>query len=434
MPFSLRRSLAAVVITAPLFALAAEDGWVTVVRDNNRQVQIDRAGIVQSDAGTRVAWARMQLAPGEAEAAGYASVHALNRYDCLNRSFTTVRRRYLDARLAIVREEELSDQTPQPVVRGGVDERLWREVCQPPRKDELLDLGLEAERLARAVEAQSAARPAAVPEPPRPPSPARLVEPTRPPPAPAAASAKTARGARSAPAAEPYSPRHPLPQWDYEGITGPLMWGRLLPDWSACDAGRRQSPIELQSGLVVPLEPVVFDYRPTYFRVIDTGQLLRIHAGEGLWAKIRGVRYELIYIDVHRPGETRIDGRIFDLSVDLHHRAADGSLAVVSIQFEAGNVANPAIASWLASLPLERGGQYTPDYAMDLSPLLPASPAHFLYSGSLTTPPCTEGVTRIVMKQPLSLSWEQLGVIAQLHPPSARPLQDAFGRRVLESR
>jgi carbonic anhydrase len=229
-------------------------------------------------------------------------------------------------------------------------------------------------------------------------------------------------------------PKHPLPDWSYDETNGPPMWGKLRPDWAACATGRRQSPIDLQSGLVVNLEPVEFDYRPTFFRVVDTGRLLRIQTGEGLGARIRGERYELIYIELHRPGEARVDGVIHDLSVDLHHRAADGRLAVVSVQFRVGTTPNPVLNTWLSSLPLERGGQYAPEFGVDLRPLLPADPAHFLYVGSLTSPPCTEGVLRVVMKQPMDVSWEQLGVIAQLHPPSARPLQDGFDRRVLESR
>lgn len=412
----LGRALAALALAMPLAAPAVEDdGWVTVSRDRMRQIQVDRASIVQSDAETRVAWARMVLAPPEAARAGYVSVLALNRYDCTNRGFATIRRRYLDAGSVVLREEEVRDPVMRPVARSGVDDRLWREICRPPSTADLTRLAEEAERLAAALEslpppapaAQTPARPAEAPRPAPPPPP---------------------------PERKPPATVHPLPDWSYDGTNGPPTWGKLRPEWAVCDTGRRQSPIELQSGLVVKLAPVEFDYPPTRFRVIDTGRLLRIQTGEGLSARIRGERYELIYIEIHRPGEARVDGVIHDLSVDLHHRAADGRMAVVSIQFRAGNVPNPVLTTWLSSLPLERGGQFAPDYGVDLRPLLPKDPAHFLYVGSLTSPPCTEGVLRVVMKQPMEVSWEQLGVIATLHPPSARPLQDGFGRRVLESR
>ncbi len=129
-----------------------------------------------------------------------------------------------------------------------------------------------------------------------------------------------------------------------------------------------------------------------------------------------------------------MDGVIHDLSVALHHRAIDGRMALVSVQFRAGNTPNPVFNAWLSSLPLERGGQFAPELGVDLRALLPKDPAHFIYLGSLTSPPCTEGVLRVVMKQPTEVSWEQLGIISRLHPPSARPLQERFDRRVLESR
>lgn len=423
------RAFAALALALPLAATAADDDWATVSRDGSREIQIDRGSVVQSDAGTRLAWARLVLAPPEAASAGYKAVMALNRYDCLNRGFATIRRRYVDQRSVVVREDEVRDQVMRPVARGGVDDRLWREICRPPTTGDLTSLADEAERLAAALDSlpssatASPAPPSRPAERPAPAGPAALPNAEAPPPPPVA----------SKPKPSPVS-RHPLPDWSYEDPSGPLMWGKLRPDWSGCASGRSQSPIDLQSGLVVNLEPVEFDYRPTYFRVVDTGRLLRIQTGEGLGARIRGERFELIYIEVHRPGEARVDGVIHDLSVDLHHRAADGRLAVVSIQFRVGTTPNPVINTWLSSLPLERGGQYAPEFGVDLRPLLPADPAHFLYVGSLTSPPCTEGVMRVVMKQPMDVSWEQLGVIARLHPPSARPLQDGFDRRVLESR
>lgn len=424
----LGRILAATVLALPLAASAVDDdGWVTVSRDGSRQIQVDRASIIQSDAGTRVAWARMVLSPAEAASAGFTTVLALNRYDCYNRGFATIRRRYLDADSVVLREEEVRDPAMRPVARSGVDDRLWREICRPPSSGDLTALADEAERLAAALESLPPPA-AATPAPTASPQPKPAPEPT---PAPLP---RVAPEPAAAPAAKPPASRHPLPDWSYDETNGPVMWGKLRPEWAVCDSGRRQSPIELQSGLVVNLSPVEFDYPATLFRVIDTGRLLRIQTGEGLSARIRGERFELIYIEVHRPGEARVDGVIHDLSVDLHHRAADGRMAVVSVQFRAGNTPNPVLNTWLSSLPLERGGQFAPEFGVDLRALLPKDPAHFLYVGSLTSPPCTEGVLRVVMKQPMEVSWDQLGVIARLHPPSARPLQDGFGRRVLESR
>ncbi len=118
---------------------AAEADWQTVMRDRDgaREVQIDRASILRSDAGTRVAWARLVLGPGEAAAAGYDSVRTLNRYDCSNRSIVTVRRVYLDASHRVLREERVEAGEALGIRRNTVDERLWREVCATGSLDAL---------------------------------------------------------------------------------------------------------------------------------------------------------------------------------------------------------------------------------------------------------------------------------------------------------
>lgn len=129
----------------------AQDSWDTVMRDRNRQVQIDRSSIIPSDGGARVAWARVVLTPDEASRAGYAIVQALNRYDCANRSFTTVKRRYLDQRNIVLREESPSEPESVPVSRHSVDERLWREVCRPPSMSDLERIADEAGRIVESM-------------------------------------------------------------------------------------------------------------------------------------------------------------------------------------------------------------------------------------------------------------------------------------------
>ncbi len=130
---------------------AAQDGWVTVMQDRNRQVQIDRSSIIPSDGGTRVAWARIVLTSAEASAAGYAIVQAMNRYDCANRSITTVRRRYLDPRNIVLREERPVEPSPVRVASQSVDERLWREVCRPPSVADLERIADEAGRIVESM-------------------------------------------------------------------------------------------------------------------------------------------------------------------------------------------------------------------------------------------------------------------------------------------
>lgn len=442
MPKLPRLLVVASLLALPAGGAWAQDGWTTVVRDSDRQVQIDRNSIIQSDAGTKVAWARLVLTPAEAAASGYVTVQALNRYDCRNRSFVTVKRRYFDARNIVVREEGVAPQRPASVARNGVDDRLWREVCQPPSLGDLEKLMIEADRVAAVVGAGAGveeavavpvgevhAREEAAPSP----APAPLVETSKPPPA---AVPPTALGERDRPSPAPResSRGSAAPQWGYHGKNGPASWGDLRGEWSQCRDGQRQSPIDIRGGVAVDLEPVIFDYRPTPFRVTDTGLMLQVHVGAGMSARIRGVTYELVFFRLHRPAQERIEGRVYEMSAHFHHRAADGRMAVVAVMLAGANEPHPGLQALLNNLPLEPGDDYAPATTLDLSAMLPASPAHYLYTGSLTTPPCTEGVMQVVMKEPVAVAWEQISVFRRLHPDNNRPVQESGTRLILESR
>lgn len=435
-------------------AVIAADSWETVLRDRNRQVQIDRASIIQSDRGTKVAWARILLSPAEAAAQGYTTIQALNRFDCLNRSVVTVKRRYLDERNIVVREEDVADPRPLLVTRNSVDERLWREVCQPPSAGDLERIAEEAARVAAALGAAPAAVPSAPETRTETTDAPRAAEPLRSAAAPTRPQAKPdvpVREATPAPAAAPPAPpsRPPVVQaraatpgptstptleWSYEGETGPERWGRMRPEWAVCASGTRQSPIELTGGIAVDLEPVVFDYRPTRFLISDVGHTLEVHVGEGLGVHIRGQRYELEHFQFHRPAQERIGGRSHDMSIHLHHRDPEGRMAVVAIQLEAGDQPQPLIQTLWNSLPLDRGDHYMPTAMIDPSALVPVNPAHYLYMGSLTTPPCTEGVVWVVMKDSISVSRGQMRIFERLYPHNSRPVQALNDRLVLESR
>ncbi|MFC5771821.1 carbonic anhydrase, partial [Thauera sinica] len=223
-------------------------------------------------------------------------------------------------------------------------------------------------------------------------------------------------------------------QWSYQGETGPDQWGRLRPEWQVCTLGTRQSPIDLRDGVGVELEPVKFDYRPSRFRVTDTGTMLRVDLDETMSMEVRGRRYLLEYLTLHRPAQDRGAAPAQDMVAHLRHRDADGNPAMLAVPLAAGEQGNAVLQMLLNNLPLDKGRSHAPAAPIDLSALLPASPAHYLYSGSLPEPPCTEGVLWVVMKQPAPMSADQLAAFARLYPPNSRPFQPSNGRLVLESR
>jgi carbonic anhydrase len=223
---------------------------------------------------------------------------------------------------------------------------------------------------------------------------------------------------------------HPTP-WDYTGAAGPEAWGRL-PGFEKCATGTRQSPIDIRDGIAVDLEPIRFEYRPGAFAVIDTGHTVQVNVAPGNAITVMGRRYELAEFHFHRPAEERVDGRGFDMVVHLVHKDAAGHVAVVAVLLERGN-ALPAVQAVWNNLPLEKGEELKADVPLDPADLLPADRRYYTYMGSLTTPPCTEGVLWMVLKQPVQISPEQDAIFAHLYPMNARPVQQADGRLIKAS-
>jgi carbonic anhydrase len=244
-------------------------------------------------------------------------------------------------------------------------------------------------------------------------------------PAPPAAPARPRRAAVAA-------PKPPAGHWDYGGAHGPAQWGTLKPEFATCANGKRQSPIDITDGIELQLDPVQFDYKPSAFRVIDTGHTVQVNLAAGNSIEVMGRRYELVQFHFHRPSEERIAGRAFDMVAHLVHKDLEGRLAVVAVLLERGS-ALPVVQAVWNNLPLEKGEELAARAPLDPNALLPAERRYVTYMGSLTTPPCSEGVLWMVMKQPVQIAPEQIAVFARLYPMNARPIQSASGRLIKES-
>jgi len=491
------RPIAALLLLAGSSSVLAAD-WQTVASDKKRTIEIDRASILQSDPGTKVAWGRIVLSEAEAETAGYTTVKALNRYDCKNQTFATIKRVYLDADSAVVKDEKVKVEKDMPVSAGSVDEKLWRDVCKPAggaadisqlaksatkaaqtaqAKSDLRDAeyrpgkGADKAVVTRVAEAKgephaaepsiplkknfidkpapppkaeapekAAEKPAErVPRVELPPPEVRRVPVYVPPPRPRPRVVRApAQLVEAGPAQVQGAPGMPLAhhdiRWSYDGDTGPANWGVLRPEWALCGSGQRQSPIDIRDGIKVDLEPIRFDYKPSQFRIVDNGHTIQVTVGAGSSLQVMGRYYDLVQFHFHRPSEERINGKGFEMVVHLVHKDLDGRLAVVAVLLERGQ-AHPLVQTLWNNLPLEKNVDYSPDgLAIDLNQLLPGDRSYYTYMGSMETPPCSEGVMWMVMKQPAQLSAEQIAIFSRLYPMNARPLQSARGRMIKESR
>lgn len=244
---------------------------------------------------------------------------------------------------------------------------------------------------------------------------------------PASAARRAAQRADAAAARGPGEPH-----WSYEGATGPEAWATLDPAYARCGSGRRQSPIDVRDGISVDLQPLDFDYRPGAFSVLDDGRTVRVDVAAGSTLAVGGRRYMLRQFHFHRPSEERLDGRGYPMSAHLVHADAEGRLAVVAVLIDGGK-AHPLVQQVWNDLPLERHAPQSGAGPLDPAALLPEDRRYATFMGSLTTPPCTEGVLWIVLRQPATMSPEQMAIFARLYPMNARPLQAASGRLVKQS-
>jgi carbonic anhydrase len=248
----------------------------------------------------------------------------------------------------------------------------------------------------------------------------------------AAAKAKKVADARrkkqAAIAAAPKISTH----WDYDGEFGPENWGKINPAWAQCGKGSRQSPIDIRDGMKVNLDEIDFDYRPSTFTEIDNGHTVQVNVAGGNFINVGPERFELVQFHFHRPSEERINGKGTEMVIHLVHRGAKGKLAVVAVLLERGK-GNDAIQTIWNNIPLEKGQLGAPGLELDALELLPNRREYYTYMGSLTTPPCTENVLWMVMKQPMTASPAQMALFSRLYPLNARPLQESDGRMVKES-
>jgi len=223
--------------------------------------------------------------------------------------------------------------------------------------------------------------------------------------------------------------------WAYEGENGPQAWGKLKPDFNLCAIGKRQSPINIEDGntLQGPAEPVQFAYVPSNATVVNNGHTIQVDVQGDNSITVRGSNYRLLQFHFHTPSEEQINFKRFPMVAHLVHKNNEGQLAVVAVLLDEG-LANPLIDKVWTYMPLDNGDRVRmPQGLLNLTELLPTDQRYYQFMGSLTTPPCSEGVLWMVMKQPVTLSKGQYKLFTQLYPNNARPVQPINGRPVREA-
>lgn len=237
------------------------------------------------------------------------------------------------------------------------------------------------------------------------------------------------------------APRDEDPVWHYEGAEGPEHWGALSPAFATCRSGRNQSPVDLvPAASAVPPRIVTFQFPPASLRIahhehvadgINNGHTIQINYDDGDTLTLGDTPYALVQYHFHDPSEHTVAGRRFPMEMHMVHRSATGELAVVGVLIERGRH-NAAFDPVWTNLPTKKGVETHYEHVMvDVDALLPASRTSYRYHGSLTTPPCTEGVEWIVLATPIALDTPQLDAFSHLIHANARPVQPLHGRTIL---
>jgi carbonic anhydrase len=234
--------------------------------------------------------------------------------------------------------------------------------------------------------------------------------------------------------------------WDYEGPKGSDHWNDLDPAYAICNVGKEQSPIDIQSAQKAELPALQFDSKSGPLKyLVNNGYTIRVNyhdaPGAGNLLIVGDKRYQLTQFHFHRPSEEYIHGKPFDMVAHLMYQAADGKVVGVAVLLKAGG-ANATIQRLWEHMPKTESKVLT-DFShqeeeiagVEINPagLLPHDVAYYTYMGSVTAPPCTEGVRWYVLKTPVNISAKQINAFAKLYPHDVRPLQPLNGRVVQES-
>jgi len=220
--------------------------------------------------------------------------------------------------------------------------------------------------------------------------------------------------------------------WDYQGKRGALTWGKLDPAYKACSEGHEQSPIDIRGAhLNKALKPIEFHYLAGSATVENTGHTIEVHVNPGSYIVAGGVRYDLIQFHFHHPGEEAVKGKLSDMDVHLVHKSAEGKLAVLDVRLmEDQGYPNAVLATIWQHLPATAGAKEKVTEMVNPGGLLPKDRGYWTFMGSLSAPPCTEGVRWFVFEQELGLSRDQLRNFSALYKMNSRQIQETHGRRI----
>lgn len=225
---------------------------------------------------------------------------------------------------------------------------------------------------------------------------------------------------------------HEEVHWGYTGEAAPENWGELSPEFVLCAEGLGQSPIDIvdSQASAEDLPALSFNYQPIALNEINNGHTLQVNYSEGSFIEANGTRYDLLQFHFHAPSEHTLNGQNVAMEMHLVHRSAEGKLAVVGVMINPGDVNHAYDLVW-DYMPANNGDTREVSTAsINANDLLPAERSYYHYVGSLTTPPCSEGVEWYVLTTPVLLSEGQIASFKAIMNNNNRPVQALNDRSI----
>jgi carbonic anhydrase len=220
--------------------------------------------------------------------------------------------------------------------------------------------------------------------------------------------------------------------WGYSGHEGPARWGDLAPEYSTCSSGKNQSPINLTGMIEGELPELKVNYNVGGNGIVNNGHTIQVNYAPGSYMAVGGRSFELKQFHFHSPSENTIEGHSYPMEAHFVHADKKGNLAVIAVMFKTGNHNTELEKAW-SHMPMSGGSHITFLTAVDANMLLPHDHAYYRFNGSLTTPPCSEGVNWFVMKTVDSASKEQIEkFVHAMHHDNNRPVQPANARVIIQ--
>jgi carbonic anhydrase len=224
--------------------------------------------------------------------------------------------------------------------------------------------------------------------------------------------------------------KKPHSHWDYLGVEGPQHWGLLTKEYAQCETGSKQSPINIQTkGVSHHQESLIFNYKTSELHEINNGHTIQVSHTTGCHIAFNKHIYNLRQFHFHEPSEHHIDGKAFPMEMHFVHQDKTGKILVVAVMMQIGDE-HPIVKNIWKWLPDQVGQETSIPIKVSLRDILPQKTHHYSYSGSLTTPPCTEGVQWIVLTETIKISEESLKKFTTIIGPNARPVQPLGSRHI----